>query len=111
VRFFKFVVLLGLAGVFGCKKEAAPVLSLSTEDLVKRGKLVYMTNCTACHGADPKKAGSIGPDVFGSSLELLRARIVLGKYPEGYTPKRATKAMAPMPFLEKDLEALAAYLN
>ncbi len=33
-----------------------------------------------------------------------------GHYPEGYKPKRETKAMIPLPYLEKDLPALAVYL-
>jgi mono/diheme cytochrome c family protein len=80
-------------------------------DLVARGRVVYSTNCTACHNADPKRPGALGPDVHGSSEALLVARILKAEYPAGYTPKRATRSMVPLPHLEADIPALAAYLN
>ena len=33
------------------------------------------------------------------------------EYPPGYTPKRDTRVMVAMPFLEKQIPALAAYLE
>ena len=36
---------------------------------------------------------------------------MLGEYPEGYTPKRKTKVMVPMPHLKSKLPELAAYLE
>lgn len=29
--------------------------------LVKRGKVVFETNCTACHARDPRLDGPVGP--------------------------------------------------
>lgn len=89
--------------------EAAPEDPQAT--LLKRGKLVYETNCISCHNRDPKQRGGVGPDVWGSSLELLEARVIHGRYPEGYTPKQTSGAMAAMPFLKNDLAALHAHLN
>ena len=77
---------------------------------VARGREVYLSICTACHNADPSRDGSQGPAVAGSSLELLRARVLTQGYPPGYTPKRDTLNMVPLPHVEKDLPALAAYL-
>lgn len=82
----------------------------SPEKLAKRGRAVYIANCSACHAADPSQVGSLGPPVAGSSRELLEARVLHNTYPEGYTPKRDTRAMVALPFLEKDIGALAAYL-
>jgi mono/diheme cytochrome c family protein len=79
--------------------------------LVKRGKVVYQTNCTACHSRDPSQAGPIGPAVTGSSLELLTAKVLRNEYPPGYTPKRDTKAMVPLVHLKPELPAIAAYLG
>jgi mono/diheme cytochrome c family protein len=50
--------------------------------LIARGRAVYVSNCTACHATNPKLHGSQGPDVYGSSKELLTARILEAKYPE-----------------------------
>jgi mono/diheme cytochrome c family protein len=99
----------------GCNRAQEPSLKaaapLTGEALVQRGRSIYVANCISCHASDPKKAGSLGPDLFGSSKELLRGRMVLGTYPEGYTPKRKTGVMPKFPFLEKEIDALHAYLN
>jgi mono/diheme cytochrome c family protein len=92
-----------LAG--GCSQE--PKLTA----LGERGRQVYQAQCIACHNPDPAKPGPIGPAVRGSSEELLRARVASGTYPPGYTPKRPTKLMQPMPQLAQDIPALAEYLK
>lgn len=79
--------------------------------LIARGKAVYVSNCTSCHSSNPKLPGSLGPDVHGSSKELLTARLLHAKYPDGYTPKRSSNAMPAMPHLVNDIDALAAFLN
>lgn len=79
--------------------------------LVKRGNVVFETNCTACHARDPRIDGPVGPANACASSELLTAKLMRNEYPPGYTPKRDTQAMAPLPYLEKELPALAAYLQ
>lgn len=88
----------------GCARE-----SLSPE--AERGRQVYLSQCTACHAMDPSKAGAVGPEVKGSSRQLLEAKIVRGGYPPGYTPKRPTSVMPPQPQIAGDIPALAAYLQ
>jgi mono/diheme cytochrome c family protein len=79
--------------------------------LVKRGKVVFDTNCIACHSPDPRRDGPLGPANACASLELLSAKVLRNEYPPGYTPKRDTQAMAPLPHLEPEMPALAAYLG
>lgn len=79
--------------------------------LARRGEQVYRSVCVACHAFDPSQPGSVGPPIAGSSLELLRAKVLRNEYPPGYTPKRDTSAMVALPHLEPDLPALAAYLK
>jgi mono/diheme cytochrome c family protein len=79
--------------------------------LVKRGKVVFDTNCVACHSTDPRRDGPLGPANACASLELLSAKVLRNEYPAGYEPKRETRAMAPLPHLEPELPALAAYLE
>jgi cytochrome c5 len=81
------------------------------EALIARGKAVFESKCTTCHDADPHDAGTLGPDVWGSSWELLEAKVIRGIYPKGHTPKRGSRAMLPIPEVKDDLSALAAYLN
>lgn len=93
-------------------KPEAPAEPAENESagLAKRGRAVYSVNCVACHSPDPSQDGGIGPAIAGASLALLEARIMRNEYPEGYTPKRDTRAMIPLPYLKKDLAALEAYL-
>jgi mono/diheme cytochrome c family protein len=108
----KFSALLLLILLSGCtKKGDSPQEPLSGEQLVARGKSIYALNCIACHAVNPAKDGAMGPAVFGSSMELLEARIMRGAYPEGYKPKRTTRQMAAITHLEKELGALHAFLN
>jgi mono/diheme cytochrome c family protein len=77
---------------------------------VARGRTVYLSVCTACHNADPTQDGSVGPANAGASRELLEAKILRGSYPPGYTPKRDSAMMPPMPQLAGSLDDLAAFL-
>jgi mono/diheme cytochrome c family protein len=94
------VVALALTG---CEQGLSPS--------AERGRLVFLAQCATCHGADPGQAGPIGPAVKGSSRELLEAKVLRGTYPPGYTPKRSTKVMVPMPALAGEIGALADYLR
>lgn len=77
----------------------------------ERGRQVYLSQCTACHAFDPSQPGPVGPEIQGSSRELLETKVVRGSYPSGYKPKRPTAVMPPQPQLARDVDALAAYLK
>ena len=98
-----------LASLFACTAGSSVAPALSAE--AERGRSVYAANCTACHNADPAKTGSLGPEVKGATRELLEARVLRGEYPAGYTPKRTSTLMQPLPKLEADIDALFAYLR
>lgn len=111
--FFSFVLVFS-----GCtKKDAATTDSSAAaagpteEQLVARGQEIYKMNCIACHNPDPAVDGALGPAVKGSSLELVQLRVLKAQYPEGYKPKRDTKVMPPLPHLEKEIEALHAFIK
>ncbi len=76
----------------------------------QRGERVYENVCIACHNADPSLAAAVGPAVAGSSYELLEARVIHGRYPEGYTPKGGGGAMPVFPWLKDSIGDLEAYL-
>ena len=121
---------LAVAGALGCsegdaRRAGAPEEDRSAEhasastqrddpspqDLIAQGRQSYLSNCIACHNPDPKIDGSLGPAIAGSPKALTEDRVLRGEYPEGYTPKRQSQSMIPMPFLEKQIPALAAYLE
>jgi len=81
------------------------------ENLVAKGKAIYRRNCISCHNINPKLVGSVGPDLYGSSLDLLRSKVIYGTYPKGYKPKRNTKIMPKFPSLEPNIEAIKEFLN
>lgn len=77
----------------------------------KKGGQVYQQNCAPCHGPDPAVDGPVGPSIMGASPALLEARLMRGGYPPGYSPKRQTKLMPPLPHLQAELPQLAAFLK
>ena len=82
----------------------------STTD-IEKGRMAYFANCVSCHNNNPKKPGSIGPEVYGASIDVLTQKIVFGKYPENYSPKRTSKIMPLMPHLKKEISNLHAFIN
>ena len=80
-------------------------------EAAQRGRGTYNEVCIACHNSNPALAGSVGPAVAGSSLELLTARVVRGEYPPGYTPKSNSNAMPAFPQLADRVGDLHAFLE
>jgi mono/diheme cytochrome c family protein len=97
------MVSLGLAAC----GEQGPALS----EPARRGRSTYVANCTACHAMDPTRTGSLGPDIAGSSRELIEARVMRAQYPPGYSPKRASVAMVALPHLAAHIDDIYAYLS
>jgi len=95
-----------MASLAGCG-EQGPQLS----EPAQRGRSTYVANCTACHAMDPTRTGSLGPDIAGSSRELIEARVMRAQYPPGYSPKRASVAMVALPHLADRIDDLYAYLS
>jgi mono/diheme cytochrome c family protein len=97
---------IGVAAVLaGCSGEG------TLGPAAERGRQVYVAQCTSCHSMDPAQNGPLGPAVKGSARELLDARLLRGAYPPGYTPKRPSAVMQPMPHLAGSVDDLAAYLR
>ena len=91
------------------QKNLNNTVTLTTD--IEKGRMVYFANCVSCHNNNPKKPGSIGPEVYGVSIDVLTQKIVSGKYPENYKPKRTSKIMPSMPHLKKDISNLHAFIN
>jgi len=77
----------------------------------ERGRVLYMSNCVVCHNPDPNLPGSQGPDIAGSSYELVQDRVLHLAYPPGYTPKRKTHAMRAIPTLAPEIGNIVAFLQ
>ena len=85
--------------------------SVALTNDIEKGRMVYFANCVSCHNNNPKKPGSIGPVVYGVLIDVLTQKIVSGKYPENYRPKRTSKIMPLMPHLNSEISNLYAFIN
>ena len=117
-----FFVILLMALVSNCEKknlkqEEAEVdknnqkNSVALTNDIEKGRTVYFANCVSCHNNNPKKPGSIGPAVYGVSIDVLTQKLVSGKYPENYIPKRTSNIMPLMPHLNSEISNLYAFIN
>ncbi|MCP3983369.1 MAG: cytochrome c [bacterium] len=108
LRCFLFGIAIGISSLVSCACDQTPDDPATA--LVRKGRTHFESVCTACHARDPRQPGPVGPEIAGSSLELLRAKVLHNEYPPGYLPKRSTQAMIPLPYLEAELPAIEAYL-
>lgn len=72
---------------------------------------LYTKNCIRCHNANPKKAGSIGPELFTTPENVFHGKITQGIYPVGYKPKRRTKIMPKFNFSEEQTKSISDYIK
>lgn len=107
-------LLLALsAAIFttACKKEEAANLS-PAEQLKADGRKIYIANCIACHSADIDQDGTVGPALKSSTFEILKAKLLEGKYPDGYKGKRPISGSMPKyAFTDDQIRALEAFLH
>lgn len=103
---YRSLALLGLACCIACS-ESKP----AADGAAAQGEKIYKNVCITCHDPDPTREGAVGPALAGSSEELLRAKVLRGEYPPGYSPRRSSKLMPPLPYLEEQIPALAAFLS
>ena len=117
-----FFVILLMALVSNCEKKNLKQKeaevdknnqknSVALTNDIEKGRTVYFANCVSCHNNNPKKPGSIGPVVYGVPIDVLTEKIVSGKYPENYRPKRTSKIMPLMPHLNSEISNLYAFIN
>ena len=102
------LALAALAAALACGSEGEP--APGADAAAARGKLDYANVCTACHAADPRQAGVLGPELAGASRELIEAKVLRNEYPPGYAPKRPGATMPKYEYLAASLPDLAAYL-
>ena len=77
----------------------------------ERGEKMFRRTCIACHHANLKKDVANGPPLTGTTYELLEMKLLSGKYPKGYTPKRNTQVMPLYPLTADRIRALYAYIH
>jgi mono/diheme cytochrome c family protein len=100
------LMIIALIGLSACPKPA----SRTEAQAVTTGRQVFLINCASCHNINPNLDGSVGPAIAGSSRALVEARVLHQTYPPGYTPKRTTHLMRPLPWLAPKIDDLTAFL-
>jgi mono/diheme cytochrome c family protein len=82
---------------------------------IATGRRLYLSNCIQCHNRDPNIKGSIGPEMIDAPLDVMTAKVMTGKYPEklpdGFVPKRKSKAMRAIPKLKNDIPKIWAFVQ
>lgn len=102
---FVMIPVIAIFAIAACAKTRPP-------DAAERGRLVYVTHCIVCHNPNPNLDGAQGPAIARSSRELVADRVLHLTYPPGYTPKRTTHNMRPIPGLTPaQIDDLTAYLR
>jgi mono/diheme cytochrome c family protein len=81
------------------------------QTLIQEGKRIYVSNCARCHNTNPHKPGSIGPDLFSTPENVFYTKVVHGKYPQGYKPKRPTKVMPKFKHLTNKIDMIYKYIR
>jgi len=76
-----------------------------------RGETLYKAKCLSCHNANPTQIGALGPEIAGSSYELIKQKTQNRTYPKGYVSKRKTNIMPKIPLSNEDMLALEEYLG
>ena len=108
-----FIQAFLFVGLSGCFKDPMTEKAFTPQQvkLYNKGKGVYNSVCITCHNINPKLPGAIGPENYGSSLELVKLKVLKGTYPKGYKPKRPSSNMPVFDDQKDDIEALHFYLN
>jgi mono/diheme cytochrome c family protein len=93
----KKVLFIGLSGLLVCslkaqtkKPEKKPVATLSKSTLqssINRGKIVYATNCLACHQADGSGVPNMNPPVVQTSWVLGSKTVLIQQILKGSNGK------------------------
>jgi cytochrome c oxidase cbb3-type subunit 3 len=94
----------GGRGTFPAQQRA-----LADQALIDRGKVVYTSTCSACHGVDARGGQLGGPN-------LLRSQLVLNDQDGGLVGpvirgSRAERGMPPIPMNDDDVKAVTAFLH
>ena len=104
------------------KVEEAPVAEAAPAKVevaalvdIDKGHKIYLSQCIACHNKDPNVKGAIGPELVDAPVDLMKIKVVTGRYPEvlpdGFVPKRKTKLMKKFPQLEADVPSIYAWIQ
>lgn len=97
------------------KSTGLTALENPTAADLERGAKVYKINCVKCHNADPNIKGNIGPEQVDAPFAVVVAKIMTGKYPDplpqGFVPKRKTRAMTPLKRLQADIPYIHAWIQ
>ena len=78
-------------------------------ELIARGKPIFLTNCSSCHGVDLRGGVTGGPNLLRSAV------VLMDQHGELILPivrgARAERGMPPLPLPDDDVKAVAEYIH
>jgi len=110
------VLLLGLlvtGGMYAALSPATAQTKSADEDLVAKGKALFLVGCASCHGKNAEgiptvEGGQYGPSLVGVGAAAVDFQVGTGRMPMA---QPSTQALKKTPvYSEEEIEALAAYV-
>jgi ubiquinol-cytochrome c reductase cytochrome c subunit len=110
------VLLLGLlltGGMYAALSPASAQTSSADEDMVAKGKALFLVGCASCHGKNAEgittsDGGQYGPSLIGVGAAAVDFQVGTGRMP---LAQPGTQALEKAPVYDDDeIEALAAYV-
>ncbi len=110
------VLLLGLlltGGMYAALSPATAQTKAADEDLVAKGKALFLVGCASCHGKNAEGIATVrgnqyGPSLVGVGAASVDFQVGTGRMPMA-TPGTQAARKAPV-YNEEEIEALAAYV-
>src|SRR3954468_16866049 len=99
----------GQGGGRGFATFPAQQRQLADPETIAKGKSLFTTNCSSCHGADLRGGVTGGPNLLRSSV------VLMDQHGELILPivhgARAERGMPPLPLPDADVVAIAEYIH
>ena len=107
------VLMLGALGAMGggyaVFASSSDASANGQADLIAKGRTIYQTSCITCHGANLEGITNQGPSLIGVGGAAVDFQVSTGRMPA--PGQGAYEARKEPKFGEKDIEALAAYVQ
>ncbi len=105
--------LLATGGIFAAINPATAETQTADEDLVAKGRALFLVGCASCHGKNGEgittvKGGQYGPPLVGVGAAAVTFQVGTGRMPLAQPGTQAERK--PPVYDDEEIEALSAYV-